>query len=175
MDLTKSPDALMKQLTVLPSVLAEHKPQEQRLAGKCGYETSSFMMFGAPPAGLCSIGDQPSVTASLEIVDSTSTVASQTFGVMKSEAALSAIQSALEGQAKRLSPESYPTELAKSRGFWRTDAVYARGDDYWVVSHEHWEPGERHSGPDFYMVMHARRAWLEFAMSDLNTCAALPK
>lgn len=172
--LTGSPEALLQKLKALPAMDSERKTESKPLFGHCDYKVSTFMQFSAAPGGMCTIAGEPVVASATELVDSAATVSGQSYAVPLSDDSFGALKKALGKIASLVSPENYPQGLNKRTGYWLTDAVFARNDDYWIISHEHWEPGEAHTAPGIYTLLHVRRPWLAFATRDLNKCTALP-
>ena len=172
--LAGSPDAVLQRLEKLPTMNAQREPARKPLFGQCDYKISSLMQFNAAPEGMCSIAGQPVIGSALEIVDSASAISGQSYVVPMSENSLAALKRALGKMASPLSLENYPSSLRNRRDSWLTDAVFTHNDEYWIVSHAYWAPGETHTAPDIYTLLHVRKSWLEFAMRDTNKCTALP-
>lgn len=173
LSLKTSPDALVARLKALPSLQSARKANAQPFTGTCSYQTSTFMQMALPPGGLCTVGGQPAVMSATDILDSSSTVVSQGYMLLKSDESLSALKSALGKIAKPVPRDADPKAWT-AENHWLIDAVYAQGDELWVVTHETLDPGETRSAPETCQLSHVRREWLDFSRRDFNTCAELP-
>jgi len=173
--LKSHPDAFVERLKSLPAVQSKREDVAQTFSGQCNYKSSSFMQMALPPAGLCSVGGQPAMMSMTDILDSKAMVVSSGFMLLKSDAALAAVQSALSKLGTAVPRDADPKAWTPMNRHWAIDAIYARGDDLWTVVHQELEPGETSSAPPTYMVSHVRREWLDFSRRDLNRCASLPE
>lgn len=171
--LTGTPDGVLERLKTLSSD-AQWRPKQKPLSGDCDYTVSSLMQFSAAPQGMCSIAGEPVIGSAIEIVDQKSSVVGLSYVVPKSKDTLKALTAALSRFASPLLRGNFPKAVEARSHYWSTDAVFSQNDELWIISHPRWEPGEVHAEPDVYTLLHVRRPWLEFALRDVNKCAALP-
>ncbi|UPG87716.1 hypothetical protein L2Y94_10280 [Luteibacter aegosomatis] len=174
LSLNMPPDAFVAKLGAMPSFQSRRPKERGPIDERCDYETSTFTQFATSPGGLCTIAGQPVALSMVDILDSKSTVVSHVVGLPRSDASLEALRSALGKIASPVTPEA-DFDAWQSKAFNVTDAVYARGDDVWVVSHEQRDPGSTNRAPESYVLFHVRRPWLDFARRDLNRCAKIPE
>lgn len=167
-------DAFTAKLNAMPSLHSERDKAPKPLNEPCDYETSTFMQIAMPPGGLCTVGGQLATVSAVDILDSMSTVVSHALMLPRSDASLEALRSALGKIASPVTPKA-DLNAWVSKSFDVTDAVYARGEDLWVVSHQQRDPGNTSRAPESYVLLHTRRPWLDFARRDLNRCAKIPE
>lgn len=174
LSLKSRPETFLDQLKHFPATRSERTVDRPPIFGHCTYQTSSVMHVSMSEEGLCSIGGQPVMMSMVNILDSKSTVVSHAYLVPKSDDSLAAVESALSKIATAASQGDEPKAWKSTSRYWLVDAVYANGDDLWTVTHEVLDEGETRAAHDFYIVTHERRAWLDFASRDLNTCTPFP-
>ncbi|QBG86567.1 hypothetical protein EYC54_00665 [Xanthomonas oryzae] len=138
----------------------------------CPYRRATYFQMGPRPSGICTVGDQRASFAAISLVAGDKAFAS-IYIFDLSTTNLTSLRAGLELIARpvdRMDPIRYPETLRRQGSYHVTDAVYMRGEELWIISHQ--TDGAKAGD---YQLVHVRRPWLDFSLADLNSCMALPE